>query len=163
VEKKSDPFRDHLLELLRGGAAHATFEQVVAGLPPELRGVAPHGLPHTAWELLEHLRIAQEDILHFSRNADGSYQSPPWPDGYWPKSPAPPSDAAWDESVRAFLADRKALAALVSDTDADLLKPFPWGDGQTLAREAMLAADHAAYHLGQLVLLRRLLGVPLQQ
>jgi hypothetical protein len=153
-----DTFRKHLLELLRGGGAHVTFERAVADLPARLRGVAPPGAPHTAWQLLEHLRIAQDDILRFSRNRDGAYASPPWPEGYWPDTPAPPSDRAWDDSVRAYLADRAALEAMVSDPAADLFTPFPWGDGETLAREAMLAADHAAYHLGQLVLLRRLLG-----
>ena len=146
--------RSHLLELLKGGHAHATFAHTVADLPAELRGKKVKGFPKTAWMLLEHLRIAQHDILEFSRNP--KYQSPPWPDGYWPPTPAPPDDAAWDKSIKAFETDHRALLKLVRS--GDLYARIPWGDGQTLLREAMLVADHNAYHLGQLVDLLRALG-----
>jgi hypothetical protein len=155
---KPDPLRAHLLELLRGGHAHLTFDDAVRDMPPDLRGKAPRGAPYTAWQLVEHMRIAQDDILRFSRNQDGTYESPEWPDDYWPKTKGPRDDAEWEASLTAFRADRKAMEALVSDPAQDLFAPFTWGDGQTLLREAMLVADHTAYHLGQLVLLRRTLG-----
>jgi DinB family protein len=148
--------RDHLLELLRGGHAHLTFDAAIKNFPAALRGKRPGRSPHSAWQLLEHLRIAQWDILEFSR--DAKHRSPAWPEGYWPKSPAPPSAAAWSKSVRAFRADLEAMCALVSDPSRDLGARIPHGDGQTLLREALLVADHNAYHLGQLVLVRKLLG-----
>jgi uncharacterized damage-inducible protein DinB len=148
--------REHLLHLLRGGGAHLDFEKAVAALPPELRGVRPAGLPHSPWRLLEHMRIAQWDILEFSRNP--RHVSPPFPDGYWPQGDAPPDAAAWDRSVAAYRADLRAMEALVADPASDLFTPFPHGQGQTLLREALLVADHNAYHLGQLVVVRRLLG-----
>lgn len=150
--------RDHLLELLRGGHAHATFDQAVEGLPAAQRGVALPSAPHTAWQLLEHLRIAQRDILDFSRNEDGSYREKEWPKDYWPETPSPPHDSAWAESVQQFRDDLNEFEQLVQDPQRDLFAKFPWGDGQTLLREAMLIADHNAYHVGQLVLLRRLLS-----
>src|SRR5438105_6354196 len=148
--------REHLLDLLRGGGAHLTFDKAIAGLPAELRGAKPSGVPHTPWRLLEHLRIAQWDILEFSRNP--AHVSPPWPDGYWPRGDAPPDDHAWDRAVGAFRADLAAVCALVADPATDLFAPIPHGDGQTVLREALLVADHNAYHLGQLVVIRRLLG-----
>jgi hypothetical protein len=153
-----EPLRAHLLELLRGGHAHLTFDDAVRDLPPDLRGKAPRGSPYTAWQLVEHIRIAQDDILRFSRNQDGTYEPLEWPDGYWPKAKGPRDDAEWEASLAAFRADQKAMEALVSDPEQDLFAPFPWGDGQTLVREALLVADHTAYHLGQLVLLRRIVG-----
>ncbi|MEA2691771.1 MAG: hypothetical protein QOJ16_1158 [Acidobacteriota bacterium] len=150
------PLRDHLLSLLKDGHAHAGFDPTVADLAPEHRGVRPPGAPHSAWQLLEHLRLAQSDILEFSR--DPKHVSPKWPEGYWPQDPAPPTEQAWDESVAAFRRDSQALQDLVADSKSDLYTPFPWGKGQTLLREALLAADHNSYHLGQLVLVRRLLG-----
>ena len=153
-----EPLRAHLLELLRGGHAHLTFDDAVRDLPPDLRGKAPRGSPYTAWQLVEHMRIAQDDILRFSRNQDGKYEPLEWPDGYWPKAKGPSDDAEWEASLAAFRADQKAMEALVSDPAQDLFAPFPWGDGQTLLREAMLVADHTSYHAGQLVLLRRILG-----
>jgi len=153
-----DPLRAHVLELLHGGHAHLTFEDAVRDLPPDLRGKAPRGAPYTAWQLVEHIRIAQHDILRFSVNAEGMYQPLEWPDDYWPKAKRPRDDAEWDAAVAGVETDRKAMEALVGDPARDLFAPFPWGDGQTLLREALLAADHTAYHLGQLVLLRRLLG-----
>lgn len=148
--------RDHVLELLRGGHAHLTFDAAIKNFPAALRGKRPARSPHSAWELVEHLRIAQWDILEFSRAAN--HQSPAWPEGYWPKSAAPPSAAAWSKSVRAFRADLEAMCALVADPSSDLSAPIPHGDGQTILREALLLADHNAYHLGQLVLVRKLLG-----
>ena len=148
--------RQHLLELLQGGHAHAGFDAAVSGIPAGLRGKKPKGAPYTAWQLLEHLRLAQWDILEFSR--DPKHVSPKWPEGYWPKTEAPPSAAAWDKSVRRFRADLKAMEKLVADPKSDLFAPFAHGDGQTLLREALLVADHNAYHIGQLVLLRRVLG-----
>jgi uncharacterized damage-inducible protein DinB len=148
--------REHVVEVLTGGHAHATFEQAVKDLPVELRGKVPKGGEYSAWQLLEHLRIAQSDILEFSR--DAKHQSPKWPEDYWPKEKAPADDKAWDKSVRAFKRDLKAMSALVEDPKTDLFAKIPHGDGQTILREALLAADHNAYHVGQLVLVRKLLG-----
>jgi hypothetical protein len=148
--------RDHLLYVLGGGGAHATFEDAIKDLPEDARGKKAAGLPHTAWMLLEHLRIAQEDILDFSRNA--KYESLPWPEGYWPKTEAPPSVKAWDESVARFRKDLKDMEAFVADPKTDLFAKLPWGDGQTVLREALLVADHNAYHVAQLVDVRRALG-----
>jgi len=147
--------REHLAYLLAGGGAHVHFDQAVARLPASLRGVKPSGAPYTAWQILEHMRIAQWDILEFSRNA--AHVSPKWPDGYWPESGAPPTSRAWSQSVRAFQADLEAMIALVENPATDLFARIPHGDGQTVLREALLVADHNAYHLGQLVLLRKLL------
>lgn len=148
--------RRHLLDLLRGGQAHTTLDEAVKDFQLERAGIRPEGSPHSAWELLVHIRIAQHDILRFSQSAD--YQSPPWPKGYWPSSPAPKDQAEWDACVAAIRDDLAAFEALLNDPARDLLRPFPWGDGQTLLREALLIADHNAYHVGQLVLVRRLLG-----
>ncbi len=148
--------RIHLLELLAGGSAHAKFEDVIKGLPPKLRGAKPPKFPHTAWMLLEHLRLAQWDILEFSRNP--KHVSPPWPSGYWPKTEAPPNAAAWNKSVKQFQRDLKAMQALVANRKTDLFARIPWGDGQTILREALLVADHNSHHLGQLLDVRRLLG-----
>jgi hypothetical protein len=148
--------RQHVLELLNGGHAHATFDAIIKGLPPELRGVKPENFPHSAWMLLEHLRLAQWDILEFSRNP--KHVSPPWPSGYWPQSAAPPNAAAWNKSVQQFRRDLKAMQALVKNPKTDLFAKIPWGDGQTILREALLVADHNSHHLGQLLDVRRLLG-----
>jgi hypothetical protein len=148
--------REHILNLLRGGQAHLDFEKAVAGLPAELRGAKPPGQPHTPWRLLEHMRIAQRDILRFS--VDPGHVSPEFPDGYWPEGDAPPDPGAWDRAVEAFRADHRAMSDLVADPNTDLFTPIPHGQGQTVLREALLVADHNAYHLGQLVLVRRLLG-----
>jgi DinB superfamily len=148
--------REHLLDLLRGGGAHLNFEQAFAGLPAKLRGARPRGLPFTAWRLLEHMRIAQWDILEFSR--DSKHVSPESPEDYWPAGDRPPNAAAWEHSVNSFRADRKAMEKLVADPKTDLNARIPHGTGQTVLREALLVADHNAYHLGQVVMLRRLLG-----
>jgi hypothetical protein len=148
--------RKHLLELLDGAHAHASFDKVIGNFPAKLRGEIPKGLPHSAWMLLEHIRVAQWDILDFSRNP--KYKEMKWPDDYWPKSPAPPSEAAWDKSVKSFHDDLAAMKKLVEDPKTNLLAKIHWGDGQTLLREAMLVADHNSHHLGQLIDVRRLLG-----
>jgi hypothetical protein len=147
--------RDHLLKLL-GGEAHVNFEDAITGLPPGLRGVKPANLPFSAWDLLEHMRIAQWDIVEFSVNPQ--HVSPAWPDGYWPQGDAPPSDAAWKKSIQQFRRDLKRMQALVANPHTDLFLPIPHGEGQTILREALLVADHNAYHLGELVVVRRLLG-----
>ena len=154
--EKDKALRQHLLDVLKGGNAHATIQDALQDFPAELRGKRPKGAPHSPWELLEHMRIAQWDILEFSRN--GKHESPKWPEGYWPPKPEPPDDKAWDRSVHQFWKDNDALCKLVSDESNDLFAKIPHGDGQTLLREALLAVDHNAYHLGQLVLLRRTLG-----
>lgn len=141
--------------LLMGGGAHAGFDAAVARLPASLRGARHPGAPYSAWEILEHMRLAQRDILEFSRNA--KHVSPPWPAGYWPRSKAPSSARAWARSVKAFKADLRAMVKLVENPRTDLFAPIPHGDGQTVLREALLVADHNAYHLGQLILLRKLL------
>lgn len=148
--------REHVIYLLNGGGAHAKFDEVVPDMPADLRGTKAANFPHTVWMLLEHLRLAQWDILEFSRNA--KHSSPAWPEGYWPKSEAPPNEAAWNESIKSFHADLKAMADLVKNPKTDLFARIPWGDGQTILREALLTADHNAYHLAQIVDLRRLLG-----
>ena len=148
--------RQHLLELLKGGSAHARFEEAIAGIPPRLRGQKPPGLPHSPWMLLEHMRLAQWDILEFSRNR--KHASPEWPKGYWPRTEAPPSLASWSTSVKKFRRDLKSMQELVANPKTDLHARIPWGEGQTILREALLVADHNAYHLAQLVDARRLLG-----
>jgi DinB superfamily len=157
IRKTSDKvLREHVIELLNGRGAHSGFDDVVKNMPEKLRGVKPDGFPHSAWMLLEHLRLAQWDILEFSRNR--KYKSPKWPEGYWPETEAPPSKAAWDESIQQFRKDLKAMQQLVANPKTDLYARIPWGDGQTILREALLVADHNAYHLAQLVDVRRLLG-----
>ncbi len=152
---KDKSLREHLVELLKGGHAHADFETAIKGLPTNLRGKAPKGAEHSLWQLLEHMRIAQWDILEFIRNSD--HVSPKFPEGYWPKSKTPPNEGAWDKSAKAFRADHNALLKVVENDSTDLLAKIPHGDGQTVLREVLLAADHTAYHLGAFVLLRRLL------
>ena len=146
--------RHHLLELLHEGHAHLTFDRAIRGIPLDRVGVRPPGLPHSAWELLEHMRLAQYDILRFSQTAE--YVSPPFPEGYWPHEPAPDRPTRWSASVRAFRKDLAEFEAMIADPGNDLYQPFAWGTGQNLLREALLIADHNAYHLGQLVLVRRL-------
>ena len=148
--------REHLVSLLRGGNAHLNFDAAIKGLPVDLRGKRPKGSPHSPWELVEHMRLAQWDILEFSRNAN--HQSAEWPAGYWPKSPAPPSAGAWTKSVKQFRENLDEMCALLENPSTDLFARIPHGDGQTMLREALLVADHNSYHLGQLVLVRKLLG-----
>lgn len=147
--------RKHLENLLRMEGAHIGFREALADFPAQLRGLKPAGAPHSAWQLLEHMRMAQEDILDFSRNP--RYREKDWPDDYWPESEAPPTKAAWDRSVRQFESDLKEMEDLIAGSEAELFSVIPHGDGQTLLREALLVADHNAYHLGQLVFLRKML------
>ena len=153
---ENEALREHVLDLLDGGHAHLTFETATADLPVELRGAKLPGLSHTPWRLVEHMRIAQWDILRFC--IDRHHVSPPFPDGYWPESDAPSDSEIWDQSIAAFKADLEAMIELVASAETDLLSPLPHGQGQTLLREALLVADHNAYHLGQLVVVRKLLG-----
>jgi hypothetical protein len=152
--------RKQLQALLDGGQAHATFDDAVKDFPAKLRGVAPDGLPYSGWQILEHIRLAQRDILDFSDNSDGSYKPQKWPDSYWPKTHEPPSADAWEHSIQQVREDRKAFEKLLKAADdAALVAPFAWGDGkQSLLREAFLIGDHTAYHTGELIIVRRLLG-----
>ncbi|HEV3162517.1 MAG TPA: DinB family protein [Isosphaeraceae bacterium] len=149
--------RSHLDKLLGGHDAHLDFDAAVAGLPAALRGAKPAKVPHTPWRLVEHMRIAQWDILEFCRNP--GHVSPQFPDGYWPEGDAPTSARAWDQTIAAFHEDLQAMRDLVTDPKTDLFAAIPHGEGQTILREALLVADHNAYHLGQLVIVRRSLGV----
>jgi len=157
TEGSDQSLREHLVELLQGGNAHVGFSDTIADFPADKRGAFAQGLAHTGWQLLEHLRIAQWDILEFSRNP--RHVSPEFPEGYWPKTPLPPDDSAWNKSVKSFRRDLKEMITLISNRRVDLYAPFTWGDGQTLLREALLLADHNAYHLAQLVDLRRALKI----
>jgi hypothetical protein len=148
--------RDHLLELLRGGSAHIDFKSAIQDFPSAHYGTLPEGTPYSAWQLLEHLRIALHDILDFSVNP--KYTALAWPKDYWPESPAPPSKDAWAISLRAIEADMAEIERLAGDPHSNLYAKIPWGDGQTLLREILLVADHNAYHLGQLVMLKKMLA-----
>jgi len=154
MEKNDQLLIDELVKLLQGGGAHAGFKKAVAGLPPQLRGAKAHSLPYTIWQLVEHIRIAQWDMLEFSK--DGNHQSPEWPDDYWPKEIAPSDNAAWDRSVEQIENDLDEFIKLVKN--ADLYAPIPHGSGQTLLREALQVADHTAYHIAEIIVIRRLLG-----
>lgn len=149
--------RAQLVKFLDWKEAHADFDATLAGIPAQLRGAVPPGLPHSAWQLLEHLRIAQHDILDFCLNA--SYEEMTWPDDYWPATPEPPDADAWDESIAAYKRDLAAMQQLARDESVDLFARIPHGSGQTYLREILLVVDHAAYHLGQIVFVRRLLGI----
>ncbi len=148
--------RAHLVSLLKGGAAHVHFDDAISGFPPARRGAYVQGLPHTAWQLIEHVRIAQWDILEFSRNP--RHVSPESSDEYWPKSPLPRDDAAWKKSVASFKKDLQAMIRLIENPRTDLFARIPRGQGKTILREAFVLADHNSYHLGQLIDLRRALG-----
>jgi hypothetical protein len=150
------PLQEHLLNLLDFKGAHLSFDEALRGLPAALRGKKAKGASHTIWQLLEHMRIAQWDILEFSRNA--KHVSPKWPEGYWPESEGPPSDSAWKKSIAAFRHDLAQLKDLIwTGKEEQLYARIPHGDGQTLLREALLVADHNSYHLGQVVMLRKIL------
>jgi hypothetical protein len=148
--------REHIVYLINGGGAHTSFDDVIAKVPAKSRGIKPSSLPHTPWTLLEHLRIAQWDILEFSRNK--KHESPKWPEGYWPDAHGVPSADEWERSIKNFRKDLKAMEKLVYDPKTDLFQKIPWGDGQTILREALLVADHNAYHVAQLVDVLRALG-----
>jgi hypothetical protein len=149
--------REQLATTLGGRGAHMGFDQAVKGFPKNAVGKRVPGLAHTAWQLVWHIWKAQQDILEFIRNP--AYVSPKWPEGYWPKEDVPEAAGAWEETLENYRADLKAVIALVRDKGNDLLAPFPHGDGQTLLREALLVIDHASYHLGQLVDIRKALGI----
>ncbi len=154
--KESDVLRSQLVDAMRGHHAHIDFDAAVKDFPVEAQGVKPAGAPHSAWQLLEHLRIAQHDILEFCRNP--KHKSPNWPEGYWPNTEAPPDAKAWDASVKAFQQDAREMDKLVEDGEQNLFRAFEHGDGQTLLREALLVASHNSYHLGQLVFLKKMLA-----
>ena len=157
-QSPTDPLIQQLLALLNGGQAHVSLDAAIESFPEALRGTVPERLPYSAWQLLEHLRIAQRDILDFSAPPPGGYQPKSWPKDYWPAEAAPPTAESWKATVAALRADRAAFTALLTQPGADLHTPFPSGDGQNLLREALLLADHNSYHTGELVVLRRLLG-----
>ncbi len=148
--------REQLAALLKGGGAHVHFMDALDGFPEAKRGTFVEGLPHTGWQLIEHVRIAQWDILEFSR--DSQHVSPGFPEGYWPKTPVPKDQADWQKSVETFQHDLQEMIKLVNNPKTDLYMVIPHGDGQTILRQALLLADHNAYHLGQLIDLRRALG-----
>ena len=148
--------RQNLTFLISGGGAHAKFNDAIRNLPPTLRGKKPANFPHSIWMLVEHMRLAQWDILEFSRNP--KHVSPKWPEGYWPKTVTPPTPAAWTKSVQRFRDDQKEMLQFVESPKTDLFAKISWGDGQTILREALLVADHNAYHLAQIIDVRRLLG-----
>jgi len=154
---RDKPLRDHVLFLLKGGGAHVTFDDAMGDWPLQLAGVKVANFPHTAWMLLEHMRLGQWDILEFSRNS--KHVSGKWPEQYWPESEAPATEKAWKASIAAFKKDLATMARLVGNRKVDLYAGIPWGEGQTILREALLVADHNAYHLGQLVMLRKSIGI----
>ena len=152
----NDKLRKQVVALLAWSDAHVDFDTAVKGVPPGLRGVKPRALPYSLWQLLEHLRLAQRDILDFCTNPN--YEAQNWPDDYWPRAPKPPTASAWQKSIAAFRADRRKLERLVAEPSLDLYAKIPHGDGQTYLREFLLAADHSAFHVGEIVIVRRLLG-----
>jgi hypothetical protein len=154
---QNSELRNYLVKVLTWSEAHVDFDKAVHGVPSSVQGIRPQSMPYSPWELLEHLRLAQRDILDFCR--DPAYSAPTWPAGYWPAAPAPPTPEAWDQSVAEFQADREALCAFISDPSLDLFSQIPRGDGKTYLREALLLADHTAYHVGEMVAVRRSLGV----
>jgi len=154
----TDQLLTQLLALLRGGQAHVAFKNAVQDFPAEDRGRVPDSLPYSAWQILEHLRITQRDILDFSAPPTGGYHGLQWPQDYWPQESSPPSPQDWDHTLATIQADQARFEALLLKPNVDLYKPFLWGSGQNLLREALLIADHNAYHLGELVVVRRLLG-----
>jgi hypothetical protein len=159
AEKPHPELIKQLLALLKGGQAHAGFEAAIKDFPAEHYGTVPAKLPYSAWQILEHLRIAQRDILNFSAPPTGGYQPMEWPADYWPKSTTPPTPESWNDTIAAIRSDQATFEALLEKPGVDLYKPFRWGDGQNLLREALLIADHNAYHLGELIVIRRLLGI----
>ena len=155
--KDQSRIRELLLEQLSGKNAHVNFDEAVDGLSLSDVGAKPDNFPHTIWELVEHIRISQHDIVAFSRDPD--YSSPAWPEGYWPESPKPENEQEWNNSLGAIRSDHRSMENLVKDEERDLLEPIPHGDGQTLFREAMLIVDHSAYHIGQIVHMRKAMNI----
>jgi hypothetical protein len=156
TKEHESALRDQLIMVLRGDQSHVDFKSATKDFPPDSIGLKPHGAPHSAWQLLEHLRIAQHDILEFSRNP--KHKSPKWPEGYWPKSDTPPEKSSWDASIHAFKQDAKSLEDMVRDNKLDLFAAIEGGDGQTLLREVLVVAAHNSYHLGQLMFLKKTLS-----
>lgn len=154
--KDQTRLRELILEQLTGRNAHVDFDRSIQSLNIKEIGIRPEKLPHSIWELVEHIRIAQHDIVAFSRNPE--YQSPSWPDEYWPSSQEPAGRKEWEQTVDAVHKDHQVMVELIKDPGNDLLKPLEHGDGQTLFREAMLIVDHNAYHIGQIVQVRKYLG-----
>lgn len=152
----SEALRTIIASALDWQEAHVGFEHAVAGLPEDLRGRRPERYPHSPWELVEHVRLTQADLVAFME--DAGYTAPSWPEGYWPDGPAPPTRASWDEAVAAVRTDRERLRTLATRPSVDLGAKIPWGDGQTYGRTILVAVDHTAYHVGQLVAVRRLLA-----
>ncbi|GAB3510749.1 DinB family protein [Spirosoma knui] len=156
VAEATAAVREQLIQFLTGSNAHQSLDGALNDLPASLRGVKPDKLPYSIWQLVDHIRIAQWDILEFSR--DANHQSPPWPEGYWSREAAPADEAAWEQALQQIKQDRGAFIALLNDPERDLYIPFAHGDGQNLLREALLIGDHTAYHVGEIILIRRLLG-----
>ncbi len=156
MKTENTPLIHQLKELITKGNAHVTLEEALKGIPAKLRGVVPEGPPYSLWQIAEHIRITQHDILDFSRNP--KYKAIKWPDNYWPKEKAPKDTAAWNDCIKQIKKDAKEFIALLEDKDVDLYTPFKWGDGQNLLREALLIADHTSYHTGEIIVIRRLLG-----
>ena len=153
-DQKDESIRKHVLYLLRGGGAHLSFEDFVGSFPPDLCNRKIDGLPYTPWQVLEHMRLAQWDILEFSRDPD--HVSPEFPKGYWPNPEEPGTPALWQQTVDEFRNDLKQMEELVEKAATDLYAKIPHGDGQTILREALLIADHNAYHLGSLAVMARI-------
>jgi hypothetical protein len=161
VEKKplaidNRELREQLVELIRGGSAHIDLKSALADFPADKRGAKPNGAPYNAWQLLWHMNVALHDLLEFCTSS--KYLAAKWPDEYWPKDEQPPSDDAWDSTVRALLADLAEFEKMVMNPTQNLYATIPWGDGQRFLREVLIAADHNSYHLGQIVLLRKQLA-----
>lgn len=152
----ADTVKENLIEFIRGGNAHVRFENAVENLPPQLRTVVPPNLPYSIWQLVEHIRITQWDILEFCKHAD--HKSPQWPEGYWVENLNEVGDETWEQSLQQVRKDREEFIALLHNPNTDIFIPFNYGQGQTFIREAMLIADHTSYHTGEIIVLRRLLG-----
>lgn len=155
-KNSNDGLRETLRQFLRGGQAHVSLEDAVKDFPAKLAGHKPDGAPHTAWQLLEHIRLTLHDLVEFCTNRQ--YAAPKWPDEYWPKREAPASQKDWETSLRALHENMREFERMVDDPKTDLTAKIPWGDGQTFLREVLLAIDHTGYHVGQLVMLRKQLG-----
>ncbi|OGU82733.1 MAG: ABC transporter [Ignavibacteria bacterium RBG_16_35_7] len=149
------PLREHLINLLQGHGAHMGYEEALSGFPKDFRNSKLPKFSNTPWKILEHMRIAQWDIYQFCINPE--HISPKFPDGYWPEEETPPNENAWENSVNVFFKDLQKMQDLVADSSTDLFAPIPHGTGQTILREALLVADHNAYHLGQLIVMQRYL------
>ncbi len=155
IAQQEADLREQLIHVIHGDQSHIEFDDVIKDFPSKLAGQKPKGAPHTAWQLLEHLRIAQSDILEFCRNP--KYKSPKWPEGYWPSTDAPPDEQAWEASIAAYRKDAAEIADLIKDTKQDLYKAVEGGKGQTLLQEAVTLGNHNSYHLGQLMFLKKML------